>query len=255
MFAEERYNRIAGLVLSEGRVGVAELAVRFDITKETVRRDLALLEKDGVLRRVHGGAVPAGNASTSELSLTSRESRQQPQKVRIAKAALAMVPPTGSIVIDAGTTTGHLAELLTAETREDLLIITHSVPIAHEISRSYHSLELIGGRVRGLTSAAIGSGTVSQYNGFRPDVAFIGANGVHAQFGLSTPDPDEASVKSAIVHSARRVVALVDSSKLGEETLVGFAALQEIDALITDQAPHEQLASALAAADVEVVIA
>lgn len=255
MFAEERYNRIAALVASEGRVTVAQLAARFNITKETVRRDLALLEQDGILRRVHGGAVPATSASTSELSLTSRESRNQAEKARIAKAALAMVPTEGSIVLDGGTTTGSLAVLLAQESADQLLIITHSVPVAHTLIGSALQLEFIGGRVRGLTSACVGSGTVAQYRGFRPDVVFIGANGVHPEFGLSTPDPDEASVKAAVVQSARRVVVLADGSKLNAETLVGFAGLSEIDALITDVQPDAALTRALADADVELVVA
>lgn len=255
MFAEERYNRIATLVASEGRVTVAQLAARFNITKETVRRDLALLEKDGLLRRVHGGAVPAASASTSELSLTSREGRNQAEKARIAKAALGMVPAEGSIVLDGGTTTGYLAGLLAQEPVDQLLIITHSVPVAHTLIGSSLQVEFIGGRVRSLTSVCVGSGTVARYSGFRPDVVFIGTNGVHPEFGLSTPDPEEASVKAAIVQSARRVVVLADASKLDAQTLVGFAGLTEIDALITDAQPEPALARALADADVELVIA
>lgn len=255
MFAEERHSRIATLVVDEGRVSVTELSERFNITKETVRRDLALLEDAGVLRRVHGGAVSGGNNSTSELSLNSRESQHQPEKARIAKAAFAMIPDAGSIVLDAGTTTGHLAELLAHETRDDLVVITHAVPIAYSIAASSLHLELVGGRVRGLTSAAVGSHTIDRFNGYRPDIAFIGANGVHSTFGLSTPDPDEASVKTAIVRSARRVIAVVDASKLEEETLVGFASLTDIDTLVTDQDPPSKLAAALADADVEVVVA
>lgn len=255
MFAEERYNRIAALVASEGRVTVAQLAARFNITKETVRRDLALLENDGLLRRVHGGAVSSSSASTRELSLASREGRNQAEKARIAKAALAMVPEEGSIVLDGGTTTGNLAAFLAQEPAEHLLVITHSVPVAHHLVGSPLQLEFIGGRVRSLTSACVGTGTAERYRGLRPDVGFIGTNGVHPGFGLSTPDPEEASVKAAIVQSARRVVALADGSKLNAETLVAFAHLSELDALITDVEPDPALTRALADADVELVIA
>lgn len=255
MFAEERYNRIAALVASEGRVTVAQLAARFNITKETVRRDLDLLEKDGLLRRVHGGAVPVTSASTIELSLTSREDRNQAEKARIAKAALAMLPEEGSIVLDGGTTTGNLASLLAQEPVEQRLVITHSIPVAHTLIGSGQQVEFIGGRVRGLTSACVGSGTASRYRTFRPDIGLIGTNGVHPQFGLSTPDPEEASVKAAIVQSARRVIVLADSSKLNEEALVGFADLSDIDALITDAQPSPELTRALADADVDLVIA
>jgi DeoR family fructose operon transcriptional repressor len=261
MFAEERHRKIGELVAAQGRVSVAELAGRFDITKETVRRDLAALETDGMLRRVHGGAVAAGKASTSEQSLGTRQLLHHESKLKIARKALELVPAgTASMILDAGTTTELLAELLTTELpaarTEELLVITHALPIAYKISMgSRLQLETIGGRVRGLTSAAIGARAVEQFRALRPDIAFIGANGIDAGFGLSTPDALEAAVKTAIVASARRVVVLADSSKLGEETLVRFAALADVDTLITDTEPEPDLARALDRADVEVVLA
>ena len=109
--------------------------------------------------------------------------------------------------------------------------------------------------MRGLTAAAVGADTVRAIEAIRPDVAFIGTNGVSADFGLSTPDPDEAAVKRAIVRSARRVVVVADADKLGRELLVGFAPLADIDVLVTDAAPDAELSAALAEADVEVWLA
>jgi DeoR family fructose operon transcriptional repressor len=117
------------------------------------------------------------------------------------------------------------------------------------------ALSLIGGRVRGLTAAAVGADTVRAIESLRPDVAYIGTNGVSASFGLSTPDPDEAAVKRAIVRSARRVVVVADADKFGAELLVGFASLRDIDVLVTDTAPDGDLAEALADAEVEVWLA
>jgi DeoR family transcriptional regulator, fructose operon transcriptional repressor len=261
MFAAERHRLIGALVDSQSRVTVGELADKFDITKETVRRDLAVLEELGYLRRVHGGAVAVNKASITEQSLGTRQLQRHDQKLRIARKALSLVPTgaAASAVIDAGTTTELLAELLTSEAdgrHDQLLVITHAVPIAYRISTaSQLQLEMVGGRVRGLTSAGIGATTLERFAALRPDIAFIGANGIHAAFGLSTPDPLEAAVKTAIVRSARRVVALIDSSKLDEETLVRFAGLEEIDTLITDSAPAGSLTEALEQADVEVVVA
>ena len=255
MFAEERYRQISSLVSADGRVTVAGLSSRFGITKETVRRDLALLESDGVLRRVHGGAIAGSGATTNEPSLVSRSEQHSPEKKRIAQAALALTPETGAVVLDAGSTTEGLAELLVDEARAGLSVITHSVPIAALVSGAGLSVELVGGRVRALTSAAVGSSTVTHFARLRADIAFIGANGIGADFGLSTPDVDEAAVKTAIVASARRVVLLADSSKFDEETLISFATLEEIDALITDRAPRGPLADALADTDVAVIVA
>lgn len=255
MFAEERYRQISSLVSADGRVTVAGLSSRFGITRETVRRDLALLENDGVLRRVHGGAIAGSSATTNEPSLTSRSSRHADEKKRIARTALTLVPVSGAVVLDAGSTIGALAELLAQEDRPELSVITHSVPIAATISGAGLSVDLVGGRVRALTSAAVGSSAVAHFSRLRADVAFLGANGISADFGLSTPDVDESAVKTAITRSARRVVLLTHSSKFDEETLVSFAQLEDIDALITDQAPRGSLAAALADADVEVIVA
>lgn len=262
MFAEERQRRITELATAHGRVAVSDLAERFHVTSETVRRDLAVLESDGALRRVHGGAVPVDNTSTVERSLEERQTEHQEEKLRIAEAALKLIPAsrTGSVLLDAGTTTEQLADLLVhwqpATPGAELLAITNALPIASKLSNgSAVQLQVLGGKVRGLTSAAVGPSTVEQLESLRPDIAFVGANGVHPRFGLSTPDSEEAAVKAAIVRSARRVVALVDSSKLGEEALVRFAGLRDIDTLITNAEPPSDLAAALREAEVEVVIA
>jgi len=267
VFAEERQQLIVGLITASGRASVTDLAERFSITTETVRRDLAALEAAGSVRRVHGGAVSPDRFSTNEESILVRTDQRQPEKIRIAEAALALIPQdgTGSILIDAGSTTESLAELLAARTAAatsisgpaaELVVITHSLPIAARLSAEPGiALHLLGGKVRGLTQAAVGQSTVEAARRIRPDIAFIGTNGIHAAFGLSTPDPEEAAVKAAFVQSARRIVVLADASKLDAETLVQFASLKDLDTLITDKKPSPDLADALADAGVEVVVA
>ena len=267
MFAEERQQLIVGLITASGRASVTDLAERFSITTETVRRDLAALEAAGSVRRVHGGAVSPDRFSTNEESILVRTDQRQPEKTRIAEAALSLIPQdrTGSILIDAGSTTEALAELLAARTAAttavsepaaELVVITHSLPVAAKLSGEPGiALHLLGGKVRGITQAAVGQSTVEAARRLRPDIAFIGTNGIHAAFGLSTPDPEEAAVKAAFVQSARRIVVLADASKLDAETLVQFASLKDLDTLITDTKPGQDLADALADAGVEVVVA
>lgn len=262
MFAEERQLLIAALVDSQGRVTVTDLAAQFAVTAETVRRDLDSLEGARQLRRVHGGAVAIDRLSLSEPSLDERQTQSFNEKTRIADAAMRMIPAsrTGSVLLDAGSTTERLTDRLAgwspAAPSDQLLVITNAIPIAGKLARNEAiQLHVLGGRVRGLTSAIVGAGTVAQLGALRPDIAFVGTNGISATFGLSTPDSVEAAVKSAIVASARRVVVLADSSKLDQETLVCFAALAAIDTLVTDAPPSAALAKALAAADVDVVLA
>ncbi len=261
MYAVERHERIGEAVVSHGRVTVADLAESLGVTPETVRRDLDVLERQGVLRRVHGGAVAHTKTSLVESSVADRSDRAREAKLAIADAAMGLLGEgfRGSILLDAGTTTGALAERLADWRSADgsqLTVITNSVPIAALLHLNPSiDLQLLGGSVRGVTSAAVGAFTLDQLAHLRPDIAFVGANGISAEFGLSTPDEREASVKAAIVRAARRSVALIDSSKLGDETLHRFAELRELDTLITDRDPAGTLSAALDALDVEVVVA
>jgi DeoR family fructose operon transcriptional repressor len=262
MYAEERQQHIEGQLAEAGRVAVIELARTFDVSSETVRRDLDQLEARGMLRRVHGGAVSAARISRIEESVAQRTDRNSDAKERIARAAMALIPSSfvGAISIDSGTTTSRLAQHLVNWIPEastgSLTVITHSISIASIVSENPHiDVQIIGGRLRGLTGAAVGATTLDQLSGIRPDISFLGANGVHADFGFSTPDPDEAAVKRALTRGSRRAIALVDGSKLGIETLMSFASLSDVDTIITDHTPEAELTLALARADVETMIA
>ncbi|WAB84154.1 DeoR/GlpR family DNA-binding transcription regulator [Microcella daejeonensis] len=270
MYATERQQLVERLLADDGRVSVVELARRFDVTTETVRRDLDQLESAGLLRRVHGGAVAADRVSTAEPSLSDRVQQHGAAKTAIARRALDALGAgfRGSLFLDAGTTTAAVAARLVERTAptapaadrldpSGIGVVTHAVVVAAQLAPALAEapglvLTVLGGRVRGLTGAAVGAETVRAIEQLRPDVAVIGTNGVAAGFGLSTPDSDEAAVKSAIVRSARRVVVVADADKLGRELLVGFARLDEIDVLVTDGHPDAALAAALAEADVEV---
>ncbi|MCC2032413.1 DeoR/GlpR family DNA-binding transcription regulator [Microbacterium allomyrinae] len=256
MYATERHEQIEQLLAEDGRVSVVELAERFAVTTETIRRDLDRMESDGSLRRVHGGAVLPDRASTLEPSLSERELRHSAAKGAIGRRALDVLGSSfhGSVFLDAGTTTAAVAaELAPSLASGRIDVVTHSLTLAHALAAvPGASLTLIGGRVRGLTAAAVGADTVNAIADLRPDVAFVGANGVSSSFGLSTPDPDEAAVKRAIVRAARRVVVVADAEKFGGELLVTFAALRDIDVLVTDAAPDAALSAALADAEVEV---
>lgn len=258
MYAMERQELIERLLLDEGRVSVIELARRFEVTTETVRRDLDQLERIGALRRVHGGAVTRDRDSTAEPTLAERSHLRSDAKAAIARRALEVVGDRfrGSLYLDAGTTTEAVAARLAdrlVSTAGRAEIVTHAMTLAHTLAgASDADLTVIGGRVRTATAAAVGADTVRAIERLRPDIAFLGTNGISAAFGLSTPDPDEAAVKSAIVRAARRVVVVADAEKLGRELLVSFAPLDAIDVLVTDAAPDAELASALSDAEVEV---
>lgn len=261
MYATERHHAIARILDAEGRLAVVDLAERFEVTTETVRRDLGVLEGQGLLRRVHGGAVAADRSSTREISLGERMGEHAEVKQRIAQRALAEVGErfAGSIYLDAGSTVGAVAAALPAylgASQGTADVVTHAFALAPALTASDRvALTVVGGRVRGVTGAAVGAATTLAIAGLRPDIAFIGTNGVSAPFGLSTPDPEEAAVKRAIVTAARRVIVVSDARKFDLELLVGFAPLTEIDVLVVDAAPPAELAAALHEAGVEVRVA
>ena len=249
MRIEDRHRQIVEQVRGAGRVLVTELAEHFDVTPETIRRDLTALDRSGALRKVHGGAIPA--PALPETGVTQREQVNPTAKQAIARAALArLVPKPGTtLLIDAGTTTGSLARLLPGDT--DLTVITNSVLTAACLAGAGRTrVRILGGQLRGLTQAAVGPEAVEALS-----TAVLGANGLSAAHGLSTPDPDEATVKRAMVRSARQVVALVDSTKIGQEHLVSFASLDDIDLLVTDVELPPALIDQLTATETEVLVA
>jgi DeoR family fructose operon transcriptional repressor len=255
LYPEERQQAIAALVAERGRVAVAAVAEEFGVTTETVRRDLAVLERAGMLRRVHGGAVPIGALTLVEPGLGERHGRRSEAKKAIAAAAFDLLPGAeGSIVLDGGTTTAALAELLPADRR--LLAVTSSVPIAARLSAAPGlTLHVLGGRVRGITQCAVGEATVRALGDLRVDVAFLGANGISPTHGFTTPDDAEASVKRAMVRAGQRVVVLADSSKLDREHLVRFAAPEDVDVLVTDSEADPGVVAELEKAGIDVVLA
>lgn len=255
MYAEERQQAIAALVGQRGRLSVNELAERFDVTTETVRRDLSTLERAGVIRRVHGGAIPAASLSVLEIAVSERDRAFSEEKDKIAAAALPFLPPPGgTVVLDAGTTTARLASLIPAD--HPLTVFTNAVPIAARLAGlTGVELHLLPGRVRSTTQAAVGEDTVAALDVLRTDVAFIGTNGLSVGHGLSTPDTSEAAVKRAMVRCGSRIVVLADSSKIGNENTIRFAGLAEVDVVVTDPGISPRDRKALSARDVEVVVA
>lgn len=252
MYAPERHQQILDTARSDGRVDVTSLARMLEVTPETVRRDLTALERRGVLRRVHGGAIPVERLGI-EPGVSDRETRAAGEKERIARAALDELPEGGSIILDAGTTTVRLAELL--PTDRELTVVTHSIPVASVlISRPNITLHLLGGVVRGRTLAAVGEWTKSQIAEVFADVAFMGTNGISVSRGLTTPDLAEASVKRALIGAARRTVVLSDASKFGRQDFARVADLADIDTVITDSALHDDLAAEIENAGPRVVI-
>jgi DeoR family fructose operon transcriptional repressor len=253
MYAEERQRWIVERARAGGRVEVAALATELGVTTETVRRDLTTLERHALLRRVHGGAIPIERLGF-EPALAARDSVLTAEKERIARMALDELPDEGSILLDAGTTTARLANALPAD--RELVVLTNSLPIAMSLSvRPNITVLMVGGRVRGRTQAAVDAWALHALADSYVDVAFIGANGISPERGLTTPDTTESAVKRAMIGAARRSVVLADHTKVGQDHLSRFAALEEIDTLISDSGLDAQVADELRSRGLKVLLA
>ena len=231
LFQVERQEQIVELVLRNGSVDVTDLADRFDVTTETIRRDLTDLQKARLIRRVHGGAVP-WRSWLFEPKLEVRRGQNAEEKQRIAKVALEDVPEQGSIMIDSGSTTAHFADLLSLD--RQLTVITNSIPIIQSLAASDQmELIVIGGTLRKNTMALVDASGADTLHDISVDVLFIGCDGVSLERGFTTPYRDEVTIKRAMMASARRIVMMFDHSKIGNDQLLRFAFIDDVDHIVT----------------------
>jgi len=251
MYAEERQQEIVKIARKNSRVDVVALADELNVTVETIRRDLTVLERAGVLRRVHGGAIPVERIGF-EPAVAARDAVLTAEKERIAKAALAELPQDGAIILDAGTTTARLAQVL--PTDRELTVVVNSPVLATILGpRPNVTVLLLGGRLRGRTLAAVDDWALRPLADLYVDVAFMGTNGCSVERGLTTPDQAEAAVKRAMIAAARRVVVLADHTKVGNDNLARFGSLSDVDVLITDSGLDPELATEIEDAGIRVV--
>ncbi|WP_263121197.1 DeoR/GlpR family DNA-binding transcription regulator [Cellulomonas fimi] len=238
MFAAERQQQILTSVRRDGRADVTGLAGALAVTTETVRRDLTALERRGLVRRVHGGAVlcepdPEDHGARRAGSLST-------ETEHIARAALAELPDGGSVAVDSGAAAGRLAELLPVG--RELTVVTPALPVAMTLAtRSDLTLHLIGGTMRGRTRATVGSWALRELDEIRVDVTFLTATGVSVAHGLTTADLAEAAVQAALLRAARRTVVLAGHGALGRDAFAWVAPLSAVDALVTDAPPPATL--------------
>lgn len=234
MNTEERQHRILSQARRDGAVDVAKLAADLAVAPETIRRDLRQLEKHGLVRRTHGGAYPVETARF-ETTLAMRTTRHVPEKRRIAAAAAELLGDAETVFVDEGFTPQLIAEALPAD--RALTVVTASLSTAAMLSTSTSTtVLLLGGRVRGRTLATVDHWATRMLAGFVIDLAFVGANGISREHGLTTPDPAVADVKSQVVRVARRRVFAGVHTKFGVSSFCRFAEVTDFDTIVTDTA-------------------
>ncbi len=243
LFQSERQREILALTLRAGRVEVADLAERFGVTTERIRRDLSDLQEQRVVRRVHGGAIPWETVGFEPL-LSVRADLHDPEKRRMARVAVEELPDAGAIIIDSGSTLTRFAEAIPRGC--DLRVVTNSLLTA-QVLAEHDAIDVIvvGGKVRKNTLAMVDAEAVAAIEPLFVDTLFISADGMSAEMGLSTPYREEAALKQSMIHSARRVVALVDHSKVGHDHFTRFAEWSDIDVLVTNTEVDREVVDAI----------
>jgi DeoR family fructose operon transcriptional repressor len=251
-----RKAELTAYVAKMGQVTVARLAQRFNVSADTIRRDLDQLDADGVLIRTHGGAVSLSASPRPETALDVRARMQASAKDSIGALAASLIPDGASILINAGTTT--LAVIRHLQDHRDLTIATNSLAIPAEIPPTiFRDLYVIGGVVRLSAQATVGplvfpigpGGDVD----IRCDFVLIAVGAVSHDRGYSTSNPGEAAMMGEMLTRADEVIVLADSTKFGRRLFAQVAELGRADRLVTDAAPPDDLAAALSAAGVEVL--
>jgi len=236
-FQSERHSEIAQLVFDNGRVEVSDLARRFDVTTETIRRDLSELARRRVVRRVHGGAI-AYQSLRHEPMLIVRDSQNAAEKRRIGRRAVDELPGEGSIMIDSGSTLGIFAEMLPND--RELKVFTNSIPVIQSLSaRDMLEVSVIGGFLKKNTMAMVDPTSVDTVRQLTVDVLFISCDGVSPERGFTTPYREEVAIKKAMIAAARRVVMLFDHGKVGNDQIFKFADVSEMDTIVTDAATSD----------------
>ncbi|MCS6623508.1 DeoR/GlpR family DNA-binding transcription regulator [Roseibacterium beibuensis] len=235
-----------------GRVGVDDLAAQFDVTVQTIRRDLTELCEAGLLDRVHGGAVlPSG---VTNIGYEERRRTAAGAKEVIARAAAALIPPGASVFLNIGTTTEAVARVL--RDTANLMVVTNNMNVAQILS-GHPSAEVMvtGGRLRRADNGLVGERATATINQFKADFAILGCSAVDLEGDLLDFDPEEVRVTKAFLSKARSAILVADDSKLERNAPVKIASLTGFDRWITNAPPPEALQDLCAESETEITIA
>jgi DeoR/GlpR family transcriptional regulator of sugar metabolism len=237
MLREERHQRILEILSAEGRVIATELSARLQVSEDTIRRDLKELDHQGLLHRVHGGALLKG---PPVVHFEARHGQSPQAKTAIAKKALQLVKNGQVMIIDGGTTTLRFAEQLPHQLTAT--VITNSPPVASALA-SHPNIEVImlGGRLLKRSIVNIGGETLEALDRVRADLCVLGAYSIDSSIGLSVPDQEEAFVKKKMISVSTETVALVTAEKLGTASSFIFASASQLTYLVTSPGVNPEM--------------
>lgn len=232
--AEERRSLLLNQLKTEGKIYVTDLMKQFDVSEVSIRKDLAVLEERKLLLRVKGGAVDMHQSGDyDDMTISQKQHLHSHEKQLLGKFAAGMIRNGETVILDSGTTTMEIAKNL--ENFNELTVITNALDIAITLNHyDRFSVIALGGKMRSVSYSTVGMLAESALKNFYCDKLFLGVDSVSIKDGISTPNLEEASLNQAMINSAKEVIAIFDSSKLGRRSFVHIASLDKIDTIITD---------------------
>jgi DeoR/GlpR family transcriptional regulator of sugar metabolism len=249
MLKEERQNIILDLMRQNGKVVAAELSARLEVSEDTIRRDLRDLASQGQLKRVHGGGLPHSPAG---ISYAERLKQTPAVKASLARAAIPFIQNGQTVFLDSGTTTQQIAGLLPANLKATF--VTNSPVTAIELTRNEGiDIILIGGRVNKEMQIVTGVPSVDALRSIHADLCFLGICSLDPIGGISVIDYEEAMVKRAMIDHSDRVIALAAKEKLGTISPFKVASITELDCLITENDPANEMTSVYSEMGIEII--
>jgi DeoR/GlpR family transcriptional regulator of sugar metabolism len=254
LFPEERLAQIVTIVKENGRVTVPELCAHFGVSRPTIRNDLRELEQQGLIRRTHGGALVSGGGQQEvEISFHTRARLQTQEKSRIGQRAASLVGDRSVVALDASTTALEVARRI--KDRRELTVVTNGLRIALEFADSPHITVVVpGGFLRCDSLSLVGQLSAECLAGMKVQRAFFGAEGVTLDDGLTDVNSYEVQTKRAMARVAQEVIAIVDHTKWGRVSFAAFAALEEVNTIISDDRAPTDMVDACRERGVEVIL-
>lgn len=236
MLTPERHQLILKLLKEQSTVKIQEIVEATNSSESTIRRDLTQLEKGKYLKRVHGGAARL-QGKLQEPSMIEKSSKNLHEKRLIAKHAAELVEEGDSIYLDAGSSVAEIIPFLPAN---NIVVVTNGLTHVNQLLARNITTYIIGGYAKSKTNAVIGRGAYESLKQYRFDKCFMGVNGIHPEFGFTTPDQEEALIKQTAISLAREAYVLADDSKLFE---IGFAKIADLHeaVIITNVNDEESL--------------
>jgi DeoR family fructose operon transcriptional repressor len=252
VFAEERKQQILAALKRAPAIRAAELGVALGTSLASIRRDLADLERSGLLKRTHGGAI-SNDLVALEPSLAEKEDQYQAEKAAIGVTAASLVQPGDTVFLDAGSTTRQIAREL--RRHRNLTVVTNALSVASELASSDLEIILTGGQLRRGVLSQVGPIAEQAIATLHVDKLFLAANGVDLAKGITTPNIIEARTKRAMVDNAKEVILVADHSKFGRVTLGRVCGLERLAAVVTDAGIADRFVTAFAARRIKLHVA